>query len=309
MGIINSILPISAMLLIGYFTKTYFITDKSFWSNVNKLVYYIMFPSLMIYSISKANFEHTNSSFVFVLITIVVFITSIIWLIKPRVESQYFWISFLQGSIKYNSYVFIGVSLYYLNEGVVPVIALITAVMVITTNVITVFVFNKYSKEQKGLLEACISTLKNPLIISCVMGLFINYAGNYIPFILGATWLNNILEKIGTASLVLSLIGVGASLKFRWDYHTIKGALYSSIIKLLIFPLIVLISLNFFNYDRTLIIVCVIYAASPCSSNATAATEALGGDHKSMSLIISLQTILSMVTISFWLALYQNGYI
>ena len=117
------------------------------------------------------------------------------------------------------------------------------------------------------------------------------------------------MEKIGSASLALSLIGVGASLNLKMDTNKIIGACYASVIKLVILPSIVFFTLTLFNFDSIIVLVCTIYAGSPCSSNATAMTEAMGGDHQSMSFIISLQTVFSMFTLSFWLILFQYGYI
>lgn len=48
--------------------------------------------------------------------------------------------AFIQGAVRYNSYVFIGLTFYYVDRNVMPIVALITAFLVITTNVISVFI-------------------------------------------------------------------------------------------------------------------------------------------------------------------------
>nr|WP_282435298.1 AEC family transporter [Piscirickettsia salmonis] len=82
-----------------------------------------------------------------------------------------------------------------------------------------------------------------------------------------------------------------------------------SFVKLILLPAVVILTLKYFQFDRMLIEVCVIYAGSPCSSNTTPMTQAMGGDYKSMSLIISVQTLLSMLTLSAWLALFHWNYL
>ncbi len=309
MGVLNSILPIAIMLILGYLAKIYFIKDKKFWKNINKLVYYIMFPIFIVYSIAKTDFHHTNITFIPVLISIILIFVRIIWLTRAFFKDKNFWVAFLQGSIKYNSYVFIGVVLYYIKEDTMPIIALITAFMIMTTNIISVFILNQHSKNKKNISQTFIATLMSPPVFSCLLGLALNYISNFLPSIIHIIWLNNTLDKIGSASLALSLIGVGASLNLNMDSRKIIGALLSSFIKLIILPSVVFITLSSLHFNQIIVLVCTIYAGSPCSANATAMTEAFGGDGSSMSFIISLETILSMFTLSVWLILFQYGHI
>ncbi|MCP4473482.1 MAG: hypothetical protein GY821_02710 [Gammaproteobacteria bacterium] len=63
-------------------------------------------------------------------------------------------------------------------------------------------------------------------------------------------------------------------------------------------------ALKMLHFDNTIIQICMIYAACPCNTNATAMNQSMGGDYKSMSLIISLQTLLSAFTLTMWLLLF-----
>ena len=145
------------------------------------------------------------------------------------------------------------------------------------------------------------STLKNPLIISCIVGLIMNYTGIRLP-----VFANNFIRELGNASLPLSLISVGAALHFQIDFRKIIGILNSSAIKLIVLPALVLVVLSFLHLPKEIIAVCLIYAASPCTTNAYVMSKNMGGDYKSMGLIISVQTILSMLTIPAWLLIYNS---
>ncbi len=297
-GIINAILPIVGLLAIGYFCKKNWIKDSSFWNNVNKLIYYIMFPCLMVSSIGRANFDETTDfSFIPVLVFIVIFFVACIWLAKPLFKSEGFWVAFIQGGVRYNSYVFIAITLFYVDDDVMPVIALITAFLVMTTNVISVFILNKYSENKLGQVDTILATLKNPLVFSCLLGLGVNALSHLIPIITHITWINNMLGHIGKASLTLSLMSVGASLNFGVFKDNLMEIILCSGVKLILLPLTVVFVLLVLDFDPLLTLVCMIYAGSPCSSNATAMTQAMGGDYESMSMIISVQTVLSILTL------------
>lgn len=305
-GIIDSILPIICLLAIGYCCKKYWLKSNSFWKDVNQLIYYIMFPCLMIYSIGRADFnETTHFAFIPVLIAIVIVFVALIWIAKPLFQNEAFWAAFIQGAVRYNSYVFIAVTLFYVDEDVMPVIALITAFLVMTTNVISVFILNKYSEKQLSLMGTITSTITNPLVFSCLLGLFINGVSMLQPAIVQVNWINNTLSHIGKASLALSLISVGASLNpdvFRKNFMDI---MLCSGIKLILLPLAVASVLVVMDFDPLLILVCIIYAGSPCSSNATAMTQAMGGDYESMSMIISTQTVLCILTLPMLMYAYS----
>lgn len=305
-GIINSIFPIVGLLAIGYFCKKIWIKDSGFWNNINKLIYYIMFPCLMVSSIGRADFNSTTDfSYIPILISIVIVFVALIWLSKPLFKDEGFWVAFIQGGVRYNSYVFIAVTLFYVDEDVMPVIALITAFLVMTTNVISVFILNKYSENKLGQVDTVLATLKNPLVFSCLLGLGINALSHLFPIITNITWINNMLGHIGKASLTLSLMSVGASLNFGTFKDNLMEILVCSGIKLVLLPFAVVFVLLMLDFDPLLILVCMIYAGSPCSSNATAMTQAMGGDYQSMSMIISIQTVLSIITLPVLMLFYS----
>ena len=304
MGIIDSTLPIAILIFLGYFLKNYWIKDQAFWTNINKLIYYIMFPALIIYDISQANLNNINPLFIVVLVSVVVLITALICLVKPLFKQTSFWLVFAQGSVRYNSYIFIGVTVYYIGRQTMPIIALITAFLVIAGNVVSVFLLDIYSGKKKSVIKSTLSMLKNPLIVACIFSLCLNKVAVHIPFIIHIDWLNNTLNYMGEASLPLSLIGVGASLNFNISLSKLNGVLICSFIKLIVSPALVITALKLMHFDNALVEVCMIYAGAPCSTNATAMNESMGADHQSMSLIISTQTVLSIFTLTGWMLFF-----
>ncbi len=301
MGVINAVFPIVLMLIMGFLVKLYWIKTDEFWHYLDKIIYYILFPSLMIYSISISAIEKAHAlTFIPILIGIIILLMFIIWLFRKQFKNMPFFISFIQGAVRYNSYVFIGVTVFYMGRQTMPIIALITAYLVITTNVISVILLNAYANERNSIFVVVQSTIKNPLIISCIMGLLINYMGIKFPI-----FIDNFIRELGDASLPLSLISVGTALHFNMNFRKIIAILNCALIKLIVLPAIVLVVLLFLHLPKIVVEVCLIYAGSPCTTNAYVMSKNMGGDYKSMGLIISTQTVLSMLTIPIWLLVYQ----
>lgn len=294
MGILNAILPIAFLLILGAFLKNVWLKEPVFWSSVEKLVFYILFPAMMVEDISTANIGNIHATrFVPLLIMIVLSVMFVVWLLRFIFRDKDFFVSFIQGCVRYNSYVFIGVSLFYLGHNTMPIIAVITPFMIITTNIVSVILLNVYAGQKTTIASVLLKTVKNPLVVSCFVGLVMNALHITLP-----TFLNNFLEELGNASIALSLLAVGAALHFEKDVRRLTGISLCAVVKLVILPSLVLLTLLYFHLPHLVIATCVIYAGSPCSTNAYIMSKNMNGDYKSMGLIISTQTLLSLVTLS-----------
>ena len=306
MGVINAILPIMGLLALGYGLQKIWIKNDDFWKTVNGLIYYVMFPALIIKSVALADFSILNPSFIYVLMGVVLGGSVVIGVFKNAFVGSTFWLVFLQGSIRYNNYIFMAVALFYLGDDALPIMALIIGVLVLLINVIIVVMINLYNPHQNFMAHMIKATLFNPLVFACILGLLINYLSLYAPVIVQITWLNHTLGHLGTASLVLGLMAVGATLKFDSLQNHYRAVALCSVVKLLVMPALVVGALYALDFDNTVILVCAIYASAPCSPYATSLIQSVGGDYQSMSMMISVQTVLSIITMPVLLYLLSN---
>lgn len=303
MYIINTTLPILVLLLAGLAIKRYWIKDLSYWKCTNKLIYYIFFPVLMISDIGQANIKDINISFVVVLIVAVLFLSIVITVFRRSFKKRSIFVVFLQGAIRYNSYIFIGISTGVFGKRVMPIIAIITIVLVITTNIISVYALNADQPIKRNPIQSLISAFKNPLILSCLGGFFVNMMHAHGLNIFHFVILKNICSMISSASLPISFIAVGSCINLKVSGEHTSVAILCSGIKLVVLPALVVISLYYLGFPPMVVYVCMLYAGSPCSSNATAMTQSLGGDFETMSYIISIETLLAPITLSLWMYL------
>ena len=306
MGVINAILPIVALLALGYGLQKIWIRDDAFWKTVNTIIYYIMFPALIVKSVALADFSGVDASFMYVLIAVLFAVVAVVWMVKPIFKETSFWLVFLQGSIRYNNYTFIAVTLFYIGDDAFPIIALIIGVLVMLINVVSIMMMNLYSTHQKTIPQMITRTLFNPLVFACVLGLGINTLSTYVPALIQISWLNHTLGHLGTASLVLGLMAVGSALRFDVLQKYYGVVFVCSAVKLLITPALVVGVLYALNFDKTVILVCMLYAGSPCSPYATSLIQSGNGDYQSMSMVISVQTVLSIITMPMLIYLYTQ---
>lgn len=306
MGIFNAIFPIAASLLIGWACANFWIKDKQLWDGLNKLVYYIMFPALIIYKVANADIVGLDKSFIIILICLVLILIALLWIFQFLFESKIFWVTFVQGAFRYNSYVFIGVTMFYIGGSAIPTIALITGTMIFVATVIGVVMLNIYSSKYANFKSILSSIMVNPLILACISGGLINKAALYFPEILRIESINRTLDNFGSASLVMSLITVGSGINLTLRGTKLLAIVNCAIVKLLVFPLMVIVTLKYFNYDSELILICMLFAASPGSPSASAMVKMLNGDYEAINNIIGVQTVLSMLTIPLLLMAFPH---
>lgn len=309
MNIFDSVFPIIIVMIFGYIIANYWIKDKNFWHGLNDIVYYIMFPALIISSLMTANTSDIDKTFVFVLNFLVVFIIFVLWCLKPLFKDKMFWITFIQGSFRYNSYVFIGVTFLYLGKSSIPAVAIITGTMIFTSTIIGTFLLSFYASDKANFRSSIINVIKNPLVISCVLGGILNLISVENPKISEITFINNTLDIFAKASLAVSLLAIGAGISVHIKKRMVIGVLNCSIVKLLIFPLLVVYTMLFLEYDRDLIVICMLYAAAPGSTSASVMIKQIGGDYEAINNIIGAQTVLCTITIPILLFLFPYMHI
>lgn len=309
MNIFESVFPIIIIMIFGYIIANYWIKDKKFWDGLNDIVYYIMFPSLIISSLMTADISNIDKTFLIVLNLLVIFLIFILWLLKPIFKNKMFWITFIQGSFRYNSYVFIGVTFLYLGKSSIPAVALITGTMIFTSTIIGTFLLSFYASDKANFRSSIINVIKNPLVISCVLGGVLNLLSVENPKILEISFINNTLDIFAKASLSVSLLAIGAGISLHIKKRMVIGVLNCSIVKLLIFPLLVVYTMLFLEYDRELIAICMLYAAAPGSTSASVMIKQIGGDYEAINNIIGVQTVLCTITIPILLLLFPYMHI
>jgi malonate transporter and related proteins len=107
---------------------------------------------------------------------------------------------------------------------------------------------------------------------------------------------------MGNASLALGVLCIGAGLTLssvdtnRW----ILG--YYTVLKLIVMPLLMLAAIHLFGLGGLEGQILVLFAALPTASNAYILATRMGGLGPPVAFLISLQTLLAMLTLPFWMA-------
>jgi len=142
--------------------------------------------------------------------------------------------------------------------------------------------------DRRGLVKALVST---PVILSVVAGGITNLSGFVLPDAIFST-----LKILGSASLPLGLLAVGAGLDVAAARVSFGPVIQSSLVKLAFVPL----ATYFIGMELGLrdvpLDAAVMFNSLPCTPSAYIMARLLGGDHRMSAGIISVQTTLAALT-------------
>ncbi|MFV0250913.1 MAG: AEC family transporter [Rickettsia aeschlimannii] len=297
-----STLPIFLITLLGSIIKNKWLTSEEFWRGIEKLSYFVLFPAMLFNYVSTADLSVVSiSKLVAALIisTILVSIGLIIYQKKYNIDKVQF-TSIFQGSIRYNSYIFFGVSSPLLGPSGLSIVAVISSYMIIFTNILSVMIFAYYipNKSVTNTIRTSFVLMmklivRNPLIIASLVGFVFNYSN--LELHLG---LKKTLDSLSNAALAIGMLNVGAGLNFTIRQELLHNVMFTSFVKLVAFPLVSVVVLWLMSIDGLDRSVGILYSCLPCASTAYVLSRQLDGDPDSMASIITFTTFFSVVTIS-----------
>jgi hypothetical protein len=105
------------------------------------------------------------------------------------------------------------------------------------------------------------------------------------------------LSVVSNAALPMGLLSVGVGLELRYLKYAKKELLVSTIVKLLLFPLLAYGIGILFGLSGLSLSVAVIFGAMPTAVSGYILARELGGDVSLMASIITLQTLACMATL------------
>lgn len=306
-----SILPIFLLLLFGALLQTKRFPAEDFWPSVDKLVYWVLFPSMLFYNISKADLSSSVLPSYALILGLSLFTVSVLTLIISLMNhvDRPTGTSILQASIRFNSFIALALaSSIYGEEGLI-LATLGAAILIPCVNVVLVITMVSLhgNKNGKSLSSLLIKELfKNPLILSIAAGVVVNLA-DIGEFVMLLTDITGILAR---ATLPLVLLAVGASLRLQALKSSPRLLILSTLARLIGFPLCIGIGCTILGVGPLEACVAVLFGAVPTATSGYALAKQLGGNASILSVFISVQTGLTLLTlpVTVWFSQIWFGY-
>ena len=288
------LLPDFALILLGAAIRRWMHLGDHFWNGLEKLIYFILFPALLINAIARTRLDLIvalpllTTAFMAMIGGMVLGLLPKLFVPLPAMTFA----SVFQCGYRFNSYVGLAVAGILFGATGIATMGLIVGAAVPLANLVSVWMLARH-----GELALWREIVRNPLILATVCGFVLNLSGFLPPAPLQA-----FLGRLADASIALGLIAVGAALRLQ-SMPGIKGlAVWFMFVKLIALPCIAFVigrslGLSGLNYQ-----VVVLFAALPTASSAYILAMRMGGDGRSVAWLISATTLASMITLPVWAA-------
>ena len=295
-------LSLFLLIVLGKILHELHFFPDHFLEQLNRFVYYLALPALLITGTSEAEFNWSTTSnmillFVFGTLGSLIFAWIVsIFLKLPSSKAG----AFIQGSFRGNG-IFIGfpIIVYTMGSVAEEQAAVMLAPIVILFNLVAVAVLLKCGKLDESKNKPFVFLIEhlftNPMIVSCLIGLFFNFINFNLPKMIFRP-----MDALGAAALPLILISIGASLDIKGLKETAAPTIIASVIKITIPPLIGLLLVGFFDLTPIEKMITLIFLGVPTAGTAYVLAEALGCDGPLSGRIVALSTLLSAFTLP-WL--------
>lgn len=305
MAVFTAILPVFLLLLVGALLQRMRFPFDGFWSGVDKLVYWCLFPALLFTKTSVIDFTNPMLSRYALTLVGAMAVTALFVFILARLsrESNPTITSMVQAGVRFNTFVALGFAERLYGAEGLALAVLGAAVLIPSINIfLVIFMVSMHGDKEVSLPKLVSKELvKNPLIMSIFAGISLNLLGlTPIPIA------SEMLEMLSRATLPLVLMAVGAGVRLT----TIRGVglpfCVSASGRFVVFPAMILFVCHVLGISGLAASVALLFGLVPTAPSGYALARQLGGNAERMAVFITLQTAMSLVTVPVSIALAQH---
>lgn len=293
-GILAALAPVFLLILFGWGLRRGGWFGEGFWADVDRLVFYLLFPAYLVVRIAGADLHGLQLAPMGLGVAAGLFaMAALAFALKPLLglDGPSFGAAF-QGCMRPNIYVgFAAAEALFGAEGGV-LAAIVVAVGTPLVNVFAAVVLTVYGPDGNGGWARVVWALaRNPVILAIAAGLAINMAGLGLPPVI-----DDMLAIMARGTLAMALLSVGAGLHFEAARRAGRSVLAVTVLKLAGLPALTLGACMIFGAQGLALTVAVMFASLPNSPTSYSMTRQLGGDHRMMAALITIQTLAAMAT-------------
>ena len=287
------LLPDFALILLGFGLRRLMHLGDHFWSGLEKLIYFVLFPALLFHAIARTRIDFAAAA-PFVASGMAAMCGGMLLGLlarplfgpRPMVFASQF-----QCAYRFNSYIGLAVAAKLHGEAGIAAMGILIGAMVPLANLASVWMLARHG--QTGVLR---EIARNPLILATFAGLLFNLSGGALPEVAG-----QFLGRLSEASIALGLLAVGAALKLRGESGAHLPSAYLLGVKLLAVPAIAWGAARALGLQGVYFDVVVMFGALPTASSAYILAMRMGGDGAGVAWLISATTLGAMLTMPVWL--------
>lgn len=291
-----ALLPDFLLILLGQALRRWLHLGDHFWTGLEKLIYFVLFPALLFNALARANLAWSTAA-PLVGTGVLAMLGGMLLGGVARWAFPMTPVSFasqFQCAFRFNTYIGLAVAAKLHGDGGIAAMGLITGALVPLANLGAVGMLARH-----GGASVWRELARNPLVLATLAGLAWNGLGWGLPAPAA-----QFLGRLAEAAIALGLLAVGAALRLSGAPGGGYGAAgWFLLVKLLGMPVVVLLVAGPLGLTGIYFDIALAWAALPTASSAYILAQRMGGDGRSVAWLISAGTLVAMVTLPLWLGL------
>ncbi len=301
----NIVAPVFLIIAVGYLAKKRKIINEVFVDVTSRFVFRISLPVFIFLEISELDLSQVFDIDQIVFITSATFITYLlIWIgTFPYIKNPEDKSAFVQGAFRGN-YAIVGLALIsnLFGDDALGKATLILAFLLPVYNVLAVIVLTVPKHQGKINFKSIIADIIfNPLILAVIIALPFSFFKIRLPEMFISTG-----NYFADLALPLALVGIGGSLNIHNLKRASTLAFSSSIIKIVILPLILTFAAIFLGYRNDDLGIMFIVFACPTAIASFVMADVMGANSKLAGNIIMITTLSSVFTIAIGILMLKS---
>lgn len=323
---LKAILPLELTMVLGFFIRRSGLLSEGFFSSCDKLVFYVLLPCSIFTSLCGVN-PSKDLSIAFL---IYLFIgTTMLFILgflsgKLLISDKEHNLGVSVMTVFRANTAFIGIPLATAIGGPEGTAAMSVSLLIAIPlfNLYTIIAFNKsrVGESRISVGKQFLNTLKNPLIISCILGLAALLIRKLIPLTPAGVSVFSferdlpsiyfVLKSVGDTASVLALLCVGAQITFDFsEQQKLKDIVFGCVWRMILAPavfvglaaLLTLRGIVIFTPGQTAAILA--HFAGPASVTAASLTQEMGGNSNLCRQYIFITNIMLIFTLPIFITI------
>ena len=295
----NVIAPVFFLMVLGYLLVNYTsLADRKLTKQANAIVFKIFLPCMLFYNVYQSDIGAEIHSRIKLCIwaaggLLVLFV--LLCLIVPKVVKQENQQGVVIQGIFRSNYVIFGVAVVQNMYGVksTTTAAILSAILVPMYNFLAVVALSIFGeKRETDWKKIILDIVKNPLIISSVLGIIFSLLGIRLP-----TAMDTTVQDLAKLSTPIAFMILGGDLDFSKVKGNLKVASVVLTIKLVILPLIMIPMIVMMGYRDADLLSGLLAYQTPVAVSSYIMAQQAGADGQLAGQLVVFSSVLSIFTL------------
>lgn len=295
----NVIAPVFFLMVLGYLMVNYTsLADRKLTKQANAIVFKIFLPCMLFYNVYQSDIGAEIHSRIKLCIwaaggLLILFV--LLCLIVPKVVKQENQQGVVIQGIFRSNYVIFGVAVVQNMYGVksTTTAAILSAILVPMYNFLAVVALSIFGeKRETDWKKIILDIVKNPLIISSVLGIIFSLLGIRLP-----TAVDTTVQDLAKLSTPIAFMILGGDLDFSKVRGNLKVASVVLTIKLVILPLIMIPMIVMMGYRDADLLSGLLAYQTPVAVSSYIMAQQAGADGQLAGQLVVFSSVLSIFTL------------